>query len=174
MAASFTKINETFKKTEYHQEWRSSLRSHTFKHLWIHQAHDTQMWVNSHQGITPLRSWAHDPQAGSGREHSPAAAPGRLKGLGRKYFYWLTPENSNSPQYLTAPANSSAPHKKLAKKFISASVMNPARCLCAVAPWEQHWPAHPHRATLVSLLPFARRLIGDSPLLARFQDMFAP
>lgn len=38
------------------------------------------MWVNSYQGITPLRSWAHDPQAGSGREHSPAAAPGRLKG----------------------------------------------------------------------------------------------
>lgn len=64
--------------------------------------------------------------------------------------------------------------KSWLKKFISASVMNPARCLCAVAPWEQHWPAHPHRATLVSLLPFARRLIGDSPLLARFQDMFAP
>lgn len=54
------------------------------------------MWVNSYQGITPLRSWAHDPQAGSGREHSPAAAPGRLKGLGRNSFYWLTPENCNN------------------------------------------------------------------------------
>lgn len=56
----------------------------------------------------------------------------------------------------------------LKKKFISASVMNPARCLCAVAPWEQHWP------TLVSFLPSARLLIGDSPLVARFQDIFAP